>query len=102
MRSSAVYFTQGHALQSRVMVTLLGLLADVERELLSRRTKEALAAVWAAGRRLGRPPGTRGTSKLDGKEGEMQTWLGLRVSKASMAKITGVDRSTRDHVIRSR
>jgi DNA invertase Pin-like site-specific DNA recombinase len=84
------------------MVTLFGLFAEMEQELLSLRTKEALAAVWAEGRRLGRPPGTHGKSKLDGKEGEIQTWLGLRVSKASMAKITGVDRSTLDHLIGSR
>jgi DNA invertase Pin-like site-specific DNA recombinase len=94
--------THGHDLQSRVMVTLFGLFAEVERELLSLRTKEALAALRAAGRRLGRPRGTRGTSKLDGKEGEIQTLLGLQVSKASIAKITGVDRSTLDHFIRSR
>jgi DNA invertase Pin-like site-specific DNA recombinase len=81
--------THGHDLQSRVMVTLFGLCAEVERELLSLRTKEALAAVRAAGRRLGRPRGTRGKSKLDGKEGEIQTLLGLRVSKASIANITG-------------
>jgi len=94
--------THGHDLQSRVMVTLFGLFAEVERELLSLRTKEALAAVRAAGRRLGRPRGTCGTSKLDGEEGEIQTLLGLQVSKASIANITGVDRSTLYHFIRSR
>jgi DNA invertase Pin-like site-specific DNA recombinase len=88
--------------RSRVMVTLFGLFDEVERKLLSLRTKEALAAVRAAGRRLGRPRGTHGKSKLDGKEGEIQTLLRLRVSKASIAKITGVDRSTLDHFIRSR
>jgi len=89
-----------------VRVTLFGRFTEVERALLSRRTKEALAAVRAAGRGLGRPRGTRGTSKLDGEldgeEGEIQTLLGLQVSKASMANITGVDRSTLYHCIRSR
>jgi DNA invertase Pin-like site-specific DNA recombinase len=85
-----------------VRVTLFGRFAAVERALLSRRTKEALAAVRAAGRRLGRPRGTRGTSKLDGEEGEIQTLLELQVSKVSMANITGVDRSTLYHCIRSR
>jgi DNA invertase Pin-like site-specific DNA recombinase len=89
-------------LQSRVIVTLFSLFAEIERELLSLRTKEALAAARAAGKRLGRPPGARGKSKLDGKEQAIQTLLGLQVSKASIAKITGVDRSTLYHFMRSR
>ena len=92
----------GHDLQSRVMVTLFGLFAEIERELLSLRTKEALAAARRAGKRLGRPPGVRGRSKLDGKAGEIHTLLKLHVSKASIAKITGVDRSTLYHFMRSR
>ena len=91
-----------HDLQSRVMVTLFSLFAEIERALLSLRTKEALAAARAAGKRLGRPPGARGKSKLDGKEHEIQTFLALQVSKALIAKITGVDRSTLYHFIRSR
>jgi DNA invertase Pin-like site-specific DNA recombinase len=70
--------------------------------LLSLRTKEALAAVLAAGKRLGRPRGTRDKPKLDGEEGEIQTPLDLQISKASIAKITGTDRSTLYHFLRSR
>jgi DNA invertase Pin-like site-specific DNA recombinase len=55
----------GQDLQSRVTVALFGLFAEIERELLSLRTKEALAAARAAGKRLGRPPGAQGKSKLD-------------------------------------
>jgi DNA invertase Pin-like site-specific DNA recombinase len=84
------------------MVTLFSLFAEIERALLSLRTKEALATARAAGKRLGRPPGARGKSKLDGKEHEIQTLLALQVSKASIAKITGVDRSTLYHFIHSR
>jgi len=94
--------TGAQDLQSRVIVTLFGLFAEIERTLLSLRTKEALAAARAAGKRLGRPPGVLGKSKLDGKAQEIQTLLGLQVSKASIAKITGVDRSTLYHVMQSR
>ena len=45
---------------------------------------------------------TLGTSKLDGKEAEIQRLWTLNVSKASIAKITGVDRSTLYLFIRSR
>jgi DNA invertase Pin-like site-specific DNA recombinase len=94
--------TGAQDLQSRVIVTLFGLFAEIERGLLSLRTKEALATARAAGKRLGRPPGALGKSRLDGKEQEIQTLLGLRVSKASIAKMTGVDRSTLAHFIQSR
>jgi DNA invertase Pin-like site-specific DNA recombinase len=89
-------------LQTKVMVTLFGLFADIEREWISLRTKEALAAARASGKRLGRPPGRLGQSKLDGKEADISRLLALNGSKASIAKITGVDRSTLYHFIRSR
>jgi DNA invertase Pin-like site-specific DNA recombinase len=89
-------------LHTRVMVTMFSLFADIERELISLRTREALAAARAAGKRLGRPRGTRGRSKLDGREQEITRLLALDVSKASIAKITGVDRATLYHFIRSR
>ena len=89
-------------LHSKVMVTLFGLFAEIERELISMRTKEGLAAARASGKRLGRPKGRLGQSRLNGKEDEIQRLLDLRVSKASIAKITGVDRSTLYHFMRSR
>jgi DNA invertase Pin-like site-specific DNA recombinase len=92
----------GPALQTRVMVTMFSLFAEIERELISLRTKEALAAARGAGKRLGRPRGIHGRSKLDGKETQIKELLGLHVSKASIAKITGVDRATLYHFIRSR
>ena len=89
-------------LQSKVMVTLFGLFAEIERELISMRTKEGLAAARASGKHLGRPKGRLGQSKLNGKEEEIQRLLNLQVSKSSIAKITGVDRSTLYHFIRTR
>ena len=52
------------SIQSKLLAMILGMLAEVERDLISMRTKEALAARRAAGIRLGRPPGP-GKSKLD-------------------------------------
>lgn len=91
-----------HNLQSKITVAMFGLFAEIERELISMRTKEALAAARAAGKRLGRPKGIRGKSKLDGKEEAIKALLALQVSKASIAKITGVNRSTLYHFIASR
>ena len=89
-------------LHSKVMVTLFGLFAEIERQLISMRTKEGLAAARASGKRLGRPKGQLGQSRFNGKEDEIQRLLDLKVSKASIAKITGVDRSTLYHFMRSR
>ena len=59
---------QSQALQSKVMVTLFSLFAEIERSLISLRTKEGLAAARASGQRLGLPGGKLGSSKLDGKQ----------------------------------
>ena len=89
-------------LQTKVTVTMFGLFAEIERDLISIRTKEALAAARASGTQLGRSKGSKGKSKLDGREDEIRQLLSLEVSKSSIAKITGVDRSTLHHFIRSR
>ena len=90
------------SLQSKVMVTMFSLFAEIERELISMRTKEALAAAKAKGKKLGRPKGSKGKSKLDGREEEIKKLLALNVSKTSIAKITRVDRGTLCHFIKSR
>lgn len=57
-------WTIDHSMSSKVVITILGLVAEIERDLISLRTKESLAARRAAGVRLGRPRGP-GKSKLD-------------------------------------
>ena len=56
-----------HDMQSKVMVTIFSLLAELERDLISVRTKRALAAKRAQGMVLGRPAGSISKSKLDSK-----------------------------------
>ena len=53
-------------LPSRITATVLGLAAEIERELISMRTKEALAKRKASGKPLGRPKGRQSAKlKLD-------------------------------------
>lgn len=89
-------------IQSKVMVTMFGLFAEIERDLISERTCEGLAAARAKGRVLGRPKGSHGVSRLDGKEDEIQMLLAKKVSKASIAKILDVSRSALLYFISSR
>jgi DNA invertase Pin-like site-specific DNA recombinase len=89
-------------MQTKVMIALFGLFAEVERDLISQRTKEGLAAARAQGRLLGRPKGSLGKSKLDGKEEEIGMLLEKTFSNASIAKIVGVSRTALHHFIRTR
>ncbi len=79
-------------MQSKVMVALFGLFSEIERDLISERTKEGLAAARARGKLLGRPKGTLGKSKLDGNEEDIKELLAKKVSKASIAKIYEISR----------
>ncbi len=66
---------------------------QIERDLISIRTKEGLAAAKASGKQLGRPAGTY-TSKLDERKDEIQKYLDKGVSITSLAKILEVSKST--------
>jgi DNA invertase Pin-like site-specific DNA recombinase len=98
----AIRFEGKQDMQTKVMIALFGLFAEVERDLISERTKEGLAAARARGRLLGRPKGSLGKSKLEGKEGEIRMLLEKEVSKASIAKIVGVSSTNLRHYIRTR
>ena len=98
----AIEFDGKQDLPTKVMIALFGLFAEVERDLISERTKEGLAAAKAKGKLLGRPKGALGTSRLDGKEQDIRALLGKDVSKASIAKILDVSRSALYHFIQTR
>ena len=83
-----------NSLQSRITATVLGMAAEIEREFISSRTKEALAARKAAGVKLGRPTGKAEKLKLDDKREEIQKYLDLGVNKAAIAKIIGCPATT--------
>ena len=53
----SIHFEGKQDLQTKVMVALFGLFAEVERDLISERTREGLASARAKGRLLGRPKG---------------------------------------------
>jgi len=88
--------------QTQVMLKMFGLLAETDRELVSIHTREGLAAARDKGKKLGRPKGSFGRSKLDGRTEEIKRLLALGVSKGSIAKIMGVGRTTVIHFIKSR
>lgn len=64
---------------AKVMVTLLALLAESERDFISLRTKEALASKKAQGIILGKPKGTIQSSMYDKDRERIQELLSLGV-----------------------
>jgi DNA invertase Pin-like site-specific DNA recombinase len=62
------------SIQSKIMAMVFAMAAEIERDLISKRTKEALQAKKAAGVKLGRPKGP-GKSKLDQYRPEIEALL---------------------------
>ncbi|MBF1645910.1 MAG: recombinase family protein, partial [Prevotella sp.] len=87
----------GDDIQSKVLAFAFGLSAEIERNLISQRTKEALARKRAEGVVLGRPKGRRSSPdkyKLSGKEILISELLKNGISHRKIAKICKVDRNT--------
>lgn len=85
----------GNNINSKVLAFAFGLSAEIERNLISQRTKEALARRKAEGKILGRPVGSRSQlKKLSGKEDEIRALISKKVSYSAIGRILGVHRLT--------
>lgn len=89
-RGLNIYAVKGHwqldqSIQSKIVAMAFAMAAEIERDLISQRTKEALRAKPAAGMKLGRPPGP-GKSKLDPFQPEIEALLANGATQKFIAR----------------
>lgn len=88
----------GNDIQSKVLAFAFGLAAEIERNLISQRTKSSLANLKASGKKLGRPLAAESQKlKLSKNAKKIQNLLAKGVSKSQIARTLGVQRSTLRH-----
>ena len=78
-----------HEMNSKIIITLFSLFGELERDLISLRTKEALAAKKANGQQLGKPKGTLQKSKFDSSLNRIKELLEYGLSVRKIAKVLG-------------
>lgn len=76
-------------MSAKIVLTLFSLFAELERDLISLRTKEALAAKKQQGVRLGKPKGTIQRSMYDKDLEQIKAWLKLGVSARKISQHLG-------------
>lgn len=101
MDAGAVVYTAkdryelGDNIQSKVLAFAFGIAAEIERNLISQRTREGLARARATGKTLGRPTGSKSkTSKLDAHAATIQKLLARGKSRSEIARRLKVNRRT--------
>ncbi len=78
-----------HDMNSKIIITMFSLFGELERDLVSLRTKEALAAKKLQGQTLGKPKGTIQRSKFDQHIEQIKALLEIGLSVRKIAKVLG-------------
>ena len=99
----AIDLTEKNAdIRTKVLITLFGLFAEIERDLISQRTKEGIAQAHKMGKKSGRRKGVRVTSRLDGKEEQIIELWNKGIPQSNIARILEVGLTTLLHFLKSR
>ena len=90
----------GNDIQSKVMAFAFGLSAEIERNLISQRTRASLESIRATGKRLGRPFSAQSKKlKLSRNTRKVKNWLDTGLTKYRIAKMMDVSPSTVSHFV---
>ena len=93
----------GDNVQSKILAFAFGLVAELEREMISKRTKEALQRRKMNGQAIGRMKGAKNKRHvLDGKEDKIIALLNAGVAKTKIAKDLKISNGTLYDFIKKR
>ena len=96
-------FELSDSLNAKIIAFAFSLAAEIERNLISQRTREALAAKRAAGVKLGRPFGkSRERKRFEQKEAYIRAQLAQGVTIGSLAEELHVHRNTLSRYLNER
>jgi DNA invertase Pin-like site-specific DNA recombinase len=82
------------SIQSKIYATIFGLAAEIERDFIAQRTREALARRKADGHTLGRPAGEAEKLALDERARDIDNYLSIKLGKRDIARLLGVSPNT--------
>ena len=92
----------GADIQSKVLAFAFGLAAEIERNLISQRTKASLESLKKDGKKLGRPFGSKNKAlKLSKNRTKINNLLAKGLPKSQIARILGVDKMTMYRFLKS-
>ncbi len=102
----AIYAVKGNwqldeTIQSKIVAMAFSMASEIERDLISKRTTEALKACKKAGMRLGRPKGL-GKSKLDIYRPEIEALLANGTTQKFIANRYGSTEANLHHWLKKR
>jgi DNA invertase Pin-like site-specific DNA recombinase len=89
------------SIQSKIIAMAFAMASEIERDLISKRTKEALVARKASGIKLGRPRGV-GKSKLGQYRPEIEALLSNGSTQTFIAKRYGTTEANLHHFLKQR
>ncbi len=89
------HYELGNNISSKVLAFAFSLSAEIERNMISSRTKEALGRLKSEGKTLGRPKGRLSSvTKLTGKEDLIREYLTKKIPQSVIARLLNVHRLT--------
>lgn len=89
------HYKLGSDIASKVLAFAFGLSAEIERQLISERTKMSLDKLKSQGKHLGRPFGAKSKSlKLSKNTKKVKDLMAKDLPKAQIARLLGVDKLT--------
>lgn len=89
------HYKLGSDIASKVLAFCFGLSAEIERQLISERTKMSLDKLKSQGKHLGRPFGAKSKSlKLSKNTKKVKDLMDKGLPKAQIARLLGVDKLT--------